>query len=419
MCVIKIIGLFSPFIFSFFIFSFFHHSLLFLILFHTKLFDNLQHLDNGHSPQAQYISSFVSKYMRCEAELSLILSINWIHKNTNELKKKFSTRELFCGTLERLQSAIGLGGASSEATTPNTKRIERRKSFTDKKPSEYKEKENYLDLIVTSDSSLSMDHRHHHKTSSSTSTISTSTSSSLNIKKDKATNTNYENSASSNVNIINNNKIEKDKKEFLAQSDDLISLENEEYARYVENYEQKINEKENIPTSILKQTKTKKKSNNSNPIVKPNTILSLEDRDIVVIDKADINESVSVESEVIVVDNSRMQKEVDLIEILGSNWPSSAGDAALVLNNIDSTTGTTATTTINKLSGGSSASSSASSYNVRCERNKSGNPISHLVSSKVTDKRNKEYSKSLSEQSSFEKSKYVIDSKITKIYTPV
>lgn len=75
------------------------------------------------------------------------------------------------------------------------------------------------------------------------------------------------------------------------------------------------------------------------PPLKPTTILSLADRDLVIIDGNDIKESVQNESEVIVVDNPRSVQsqaaatgEVDLMDILGRDWPASAGDTAHVLN---------------------------------------------------------------------------------------
>lgn len=126
--------------------------------------------------------------------------------------------------------------------------------------------------------------------------------------------------------------------------------------------------------------------------VKPNTILSLEDRDIVVIDNADYKESTSNEATVIVVEKPRKlhQKssgDIDLAELLTeTNWPASAGDLALALNN---------------RSGGpaynfSSGSTSTSNSSISChqatgtsysERNRSKNPLSHIGQSKVT-KRN-------------------------------
>lgn len=141
--------------------------------------------------------------------------------------------------------------------------------------------------------------------------------------------------------------------------------DSEEYLRYVENHERN-----------LERNKKKGKS-------KAATIMSLEDRDLIIIDKADIKEA-SKASDVIIVDppptlnasNEKLnQSEMDLKDILGENWPTAAGDLAPLLNNDKKP--------MPKIvSGGasSSGSSTASSSYLR-ERNKSANPISHLISS--------------------------------------
>lgn len=135
--------------------------------------------------------------------------------------------------------------------------------------------------------------------------------------------------------------------------------------------------------------------------VKPNTILSLEDRDIVVIDNIDYNESTSNEATVIVVEKPRKllnQKtssgDIDLAELLESNWPASAGDIAVALNNRSSSNGPTATTQYNFSSGSTSTSNSSisclqgnnsnnNSTVFAHERNRSKNPLSHIGQSKL------------------------------------
>lgn len=128
--------------------------------------------------------------------------------------------------------------------------------------------------------------------------------------------------------------------------------------------------------------------------VKPNTILSLEDRDIVVIDNADYKESTKNEDTIIVVEKPRklhqkVSGDIDLAELLTeTNWPATAGDLALALNN--------------RTSGGlpynfSSGSTSTSNSSISChqvtgnsypiERNRSKNPLSHIGQSKLS-KRN-------------------------------
>lgn len=150
----------------------------------------------------------------------------------------------------------------------------------------------------------------------------------------------------------------------------------------------KTNQTAYIPESILKPTLTNIpssskpksiKSVSSGSGVKPNAILSLEDRDIVVIDHVDYKESCK-ESEVIVVEKPRLppQNDIDLADLLGQNWPSIAGESALALNN-------------NKASGSGHYNVSSSDYsmplsavpNTTSERNKSKNPLSHFGQSKV------------------------------------
>lgn len=150
------------------------------------------------------------------------------------------------------------------------------------------------------------------------------------------------------------------------------------------------NDKPYIPDSILKQSTSKSKSykSSSSSGVKPNIIMSLEDRDIVVIDHADYKESIGNESEVIVVEKPRMPpNDIDLADLLGSNWPSIAGDSALALNNARANAGGHY-----NLSSGSTSSTSSSNYQLSSssaqnatitERNKSRNPLSHFGQSKV------------------------------------
>lgn len=90
----------------------------------------------------------------------------------------------------------------------------------------------------------------------------------------------------------------------------------------------------------VRTTSGAKKKTPAPPPKPTTTILSLEDRDLVIIDGNDIKESVQNESEVIVVDHPPKEVstaasnsgEVDLMDILGNNWPALAGDTAHGLN---------------------------------------------------------------------------------------
>lgn len=95
---------------------------------------------------------------------------------------------------------------------------------------------------------------------------------------------------------------------------------------------------------ISRTPKSKKKTLLLQPApnrdIKPSTILRLEDRDLVVIDKQDIKEAVRNESDVIIVDPPPMtatpsgdNEHADLTDILGQQWPDLAGASATLLNN--------------------------------------------------------------------------------------
>lgn len=145
--------------------------------------------------------------------------------------------------------------------------------------------------------------------------------------------------------------------------------------------------------SLTKRPVSSTASSASN--VKPNTILSLEDRDIVVIDNVDYKESTSNEGTVIVVEKPKKlyQKassgDIDLAELLEeTNWPQSAGELAVALNNrtgsgapYNISSGSTSTSNSSISGGHQQAAGHLNSYTV--ERNRSKNPLSHIGQSKV------------------------------------
>lgn len=117
--------------------------------------------------------------------------------------------------------------------------------------------------------------------------------------------------------------------------------------------------------------------------------MSMEDRDIVVIDNVDYKESTSGEAMVIVVEkprklNQKIAGDIDLAELLESNWPATAGDLALALNNRQSngnaayafSSGSTSTSN-------SSISGHTANANAYHERNRSKNPLAHIGQAKV------------------------------------
>lgn len=160
----------------------------------------------------------------------------------------------------------------------------------------------------------------------------------------------------------------------------------EDYGRIVEEHERRMEERRmsgsrgssgsSSANGEARTPKSKKRTlqlpNAPNREIKPSTILRLEDRDLVVIDKHDIKEAVSNESQVIIVDPPAMpatpseNEHVDLGDILCGHWPDLAGSAAGLLN-------------AEKKSG--SISSTGNGWKT-LERNKSANIASHFSNSK-------------------------------------
>jgi hypothetical protein len=193
-------------------------------------------------------------------------------------------------------------------------------------------------------------------------------------------------------------------------------LSNEEFARYVENHDrnmEKIHETDKIgratQTPSHSNSGTLKKTKNAKAIasgMKPSTIMRLQDRDLVVIDKADINEATSNASDVIILDpppsnisvttgsGGGDQQQIDLKDILGENWPAAAGEAASILNSNDKVGAPISTKNMGTSMGNAGYSSSSSStgssnqLTMRNSRNKSSNPLSHLMSSKGANEKN-------------------------------
>uniref|UniRef100_A0A182PAN4 ubiquitinyl hydrolase 1 n=1 Tax=Anopheles epiroticus TaxID=199890 RepID=A0A182PAN4_9DIPT len=144
------------------------------------------------------------------------------------------------------------------------------------------------------------------------------------------------------------------------------------------------------------------------PVSKQSTILSLPDRDVVVIDSNEIDEAIKSASDVIVVDPPPMlsptdNREVELMDLLGSSsWPAEAGEVAAILSSgggndkktqtpLSSTSlayanGTTGYNTSAGSTSSNSTANSSQSYHShngstasgRYERNKSLNPLAHI-----------------------------------------
>ncbi|XP_055917005.1 ubiquitin carboxyl-terminal hydrolase CYLD [Eupeodes corollae] len=358
--------------------------------------------------------------MQCDPRLALIVSADWIEPI--DFKKKSFPRELLCGTIDKARSAIGLTARQS------TSRKSYKKSPTKKDSLLFPQSETqfYVPSPSGADDYASSSGCEEVDTAMDRGGRSLATAQNpKHPRKDKPTIAHNftKDEATISLPVPQTQQQQHDQKEKPNQ-EDLVPLDNEDYNKYVENYERNLEQRQlyeqNIPPGILKSSKTTQPVNNpggaatttvkkkiiptsTEVAVKPVTIMSLEDRDIIVIDKADIKESTKNEANVIVVDNPRQTKEVDLADLLGGNWPNNAGDAAMVLNTNTSEhnkspnmsnggSNTTATTTAgsNVIYVSSSSNSSVSSMNQKIDsRSKSANPVSHLIGTKSLDRKNR------------------------------
>lgn len=134
---------------------------------------------------------------------------------------------------------------------------------------------------------------------------------------------------------------------------DLITL-SDDYSQSVAERERKMEERrmsgsrmQSSPNSgnngEVRTPKSRKKTvllpQAPNREIRPSTILRYDGRDVVVIDKQDIREAVRNESDVIIVDPPTLaqtpsdNEHLELSEVLGNDWPESAGPSGSLLNN--------------------------------------------------------------------------------------
>ncbi|XP_046806786.1 ubiquitin carboxyl-terminal hydrolase CYLD isoform X2 [Lucilia cuprina] len=276
-------------------------------------------LSSGYSPQADKVQ-FANNYMECDPTLSIFTTANWITPISKDQQKKFSARDLINGTIEKFKSAIGPSSSLTGIVGSNTSSLKR-----DKKAKKHKPSAQFYDKVEdTTDSCV------------------------------------YNN------NNDNNNKMERSKKE----SSNVMSLSSEEFKQSIENREKSLERRATTTNTV--QTQTQPQSGilkNKHKDQTKSTAAS--GPEIVVIDNADIDES--KRQEVIVIDKER-HEQVDLFEILGSDWPTTAGDAAAILNkqklqNVN-TSGST---------GGVTATGNNIGTSSKSNRNKSSNPLTHLA----------------------------------------
>lgn len=252
--------------------------------------------------------------MQCEPRLAIFATANWISPIPNDIQKKFSTREFLSGTIERIKSAIGPASVATGSFSSN--------SLSPKWDKKSKTK--------TKEPSAQFYDQLHETTDSNTKEMDTKT-----------------------------------------DTPNILPADSDEFKQTVENYEKAIERRSTNTvqtqtqalSGILKKSKDKTKTS------------SALDIDIVVIDKSDIHESTRHEGDVIVVDNTL--QDVDLADLLGSDWPKTAGDTAAILNNkqnLQNSTLTRQSIAVAGVGGNGSTNTGTQKHN----RNKSSNPLSHL-----------------------------------------
>lgn len=309
-----------------------------------------QNFDKGISPQAPDIAHFAGKYVTdCDPNAIFLLPIFFIKKPSNKLLKKqnrsSTTPSLFNNFI------CGFKDLVRPPPKQNSNRHSYHEPFVSVEGNESLNFQRSLtpELVGRGDGKMS-------------SKLPSSISSPNLTKQDSGSS-----STSSRL------------------TQDLINF-NDEHARSLEERDRRYDETKmshsrgssgsSSANGETRTPKSKKRSlqlpNAPNRELRPSTILRLEDRDLIVIDRQDIKESVKNESQVIIVDPPPLtatpsdNEHLDLGDILVGEWPELAGGAASLLN-------------ADKKSG--SVSSSNGGYKT-IERNKSANIASHFSSSK-------------------------------------
>lgn len=311
----------------------------------------------GHSPQEKEIEKFSFKYVSCEASLAFILPVNFLKKPAILKKNNKSTfSSILCGIKDKVISHsnrhsyfdTSVTDSASEYSSASTKR-----SLTPE--------------LVNNKNNNNTLNSNYGKMNASTNKFPSSISSPNLSKQDSGSST-----TSSSQNRFTNL--------------DLIHL-SEDYSHGVAERERKMEERRMSASRGMQTTsssgssvngeartpKSKKKTvllpTAPNRDIRPSTILSLEDRDLIVIDKQDIKEAVRNESDVIIVDPPTIPQtpsdndHADLTDILGGAWPDLAGASGTLLNS-------------------DRKSNSINNGYRSVERNKSPNIASHFTNSK-------------------------------------
>lgn len=283
--------------------------------------------------------------MNVEPNLVFILPVNFIRKQITQRASKKQTRLSTSNTNQSVLSSL-ICGVREKVTNRTSKSSQNRHSFVETLDSgscsEFSTSSNNTKRSLTPEAATTLNDGKMNNVKSCNKLPSSISSPNL-AKQDSLSS-----STSGSNRILNNN--------------DLINL-SEEYGNNMAERERRMHEERERERrmsgsrgtqtlssgngDVNRTPKSKKKSLLLQPApnrdIKPSTILRLEDRDLVVIDKQDIKEAVRNESDVIIVDPPPMtqtpsidnenDQHADLSDILGNQWPDLAGASGALLNN--------------------------------------------------------------------------------------
>lgn len=322
------------------------------------MYDFLQNLVRGESPQQREIQKISHKYIDCEAHLAFILPANFIKKPIlNKKQNKHSTGQvlsnLFCGIRERVRP----------------QKYSNRHSFTEASVTDSASE--YSTSSATNKRSLTPElvNNYNNGKMNASNKFPSSISSPNLAKQDSGSSTSSSNRFG-NLNLIN---LSDDYGQIMAERERRVEERRMSGSRGT----QTSSSGSSVNGDINRTPKSKKKALLLQPApnreIKPSTILRLDDRDLIVIDKQDIKESVRNESDVIIVDPPAIpqtpseSEQAELCELLVGNWPDQAGATGTLLSSDKK---------------GNSFVSTGNGYRT-IERNRSANLASHFSNQKA------------------------------------
>ncbi|XP_058057014.1 uncharacterized protein LOC131208327 [Anopheles bellator] len=410
-------------------------------------------LENGESPQKDDID-FVSEYMNCEPRLALIVAANWLkfpeldqQAGKQHHHKRNLLDSLVCGAKDLNNRLSRRGANKNHASDDSSKSFGRGAAKVLNSDHQQPYARSYTpDLTSTGSGAAGVGGVSSRK---STDIVALHESFSC-LQMDPSSKAMHKKMAAS---ISSPNLSKQDSSSSTGSSSRYANSHHpmdgyaDEYHRFVEHGHQHGHAHAHHPvdeasyrssgrssqnssaSSTLKHSKarvSKVRSSGSNssvnsanqyhPVSKQSTILSLPDRDVVVIDSNEIDEAIKSASDVIVVDPPPVisptdTREVELMDLLSSSsWPAEAGEVAAILNSTDKKTQTPPSasaygngnllitgggTTGGYTSGSTSSNSTANSghsYHSHgshnggryADRNKSLNPFMHIGHSKAS-----------------------------------